>query len=260
MKKYLNIYWETLRIAIASATAYRANFILSNLIALMSNIAFPLVTFLIYRAGASFRGWNVYEVLLIQSVFTMATGTANMLFDGIVWSTMQRVVDGTLDIILIKPVDCLFYLLAAAVNINSLLTVAGGGVLFLVACSHLPAPSWFAGIQFIALFITGLLVMLGTELLMAATSFKWVANSRIPEIYGSVLMFGNYPLTIFPKWIAIVNTFILPVMLVGFYPAAALLSRTAPWDYLYMVPGALFLYISIRVYQKMVHLYESSGG
>jgi ABC-2 type transport system permease protein len=260
MKKYLSIYGESLRIATASATAYRANFVLSNLIALLNNIAFPLVTLLIYRSGATFRDWSIYEVLLIQSVFTLATGTANMLFDGIVWSTMQHVVDGTLDIILIKPVDCMFFLLASAFNINSLLMVGGGGVLMVIACTHLEAPSLLACLQALALFLTGLLVMLGMELLMAATSFKWIANSRIPEIFGSLLMFGNYPLTIFPRWISVVSSFILPVALVGFYPAAALLGRTIPGAYLYVLPGALFLFISMKVYQKMVRLYESSGG
>lgn len=105
MKKYFLIYKESIRVSIASATTYRANFILHSIITLLGNIVFPLVTLLIYGSGASFDGWTMYEVLLIQSIFTMSTGISNMFFGGMVWNTMGHVQAGTLETVLIKPVD-----------------------------------------------------------------------------------------------------------------------------------------------------------
>lgn len=74
MKRYLDIYKQCMYSALQSAAAYRMNFIISSLITLVGNILFPLVTLLIYRAGTSFPGWSLFEVLLIQSVFTMSSG------------------------------------------------------------------------------------------------------------------------------------------------------------------------------------------
>jgi ABC-2 type transport system permease protein len=260
MNKYLKIYKEAMRISISSATTYRANFLLQSVITLLSNIVFPLVTVMIYGSGASFEGWTLYEVLLIQAIFTMSIGISSMFFDGIVWNTMGYVVDGTLEIVLIKPVDCLFFLLASTFNISNLSVVIGGGVVFVVALAHITAPSLIMWLQCLILFLTGILVMLGIELMMAATSFKWVANSRIPEMYESVAKFGNYPQSIFPKWISVFAAFIMPVAMIGFFPANALLGRTTWWMYLAVVPCIMFMAVGIALYKYMVRLYEGVGG
>jgi ABC-2 type transport system permease protein len=260
MRKYVNLYKESIHIAFSSITAYRANFIFQSIITLLSNIVFPLVTLLIYGAGTGFEGWNLYEVLLIQSIFTISTGLTSMFFDGIVWNTMGHVVEGTLEIVLIKPVDCMIFMLASTFNLNSLGVVLGGGVVFGIALSHLAMPTWIMWIQCILMFVMGIMVMLGLELMMAATSFKWVANSRIPEIYDSLTKFGNYPQTIFPKWIGAFTSFLIPVAMIGYFPASALLGKLNGWMYVSFIPCVLFMAAGIGLYRYMVRLYEGVGG
>lgn len=260
MKKYFLIYKESIRVSIASATTYRANFILHSVITLLGNIVFPLVTLLIYGSGASFEGWSMYEVLLIQSIFTMSTGLSNMFFGGMVWNTMGHVQAGTLETVLIKPVDCMFYLLATNFGIHSFGVVVGGGAIFIISLTHVGGTGILMWMQFIIFFFMGLFVMLGMELLMAATSFKWVANSRIPEMYGSILQFGNYPQTIFNKTILCLTSFIIPVGTIGYFPASALLGRLEWWMFLAIIPCLIFLMVGIKVYRYMVHLYEGVGG
>ena len=260
MRKYVKLYKEAILISFSAASTYRVNFLLQSIITLLSNVVFPLVTLLIYQSGASFQGWSLYEVLLIQSVFTMATGISNMMFSGIVWNTMYHVKEGTLEIILIKPVDCLFYLLASNFNLDGIGVVTGGLVIFIVSLFHIAMPNLFVWLQFIILFLLGILVMLGVNLLMAATSFRWVANSRIPEMYNSVLQFGNYPQSIFPKVVTAITAFLLPVAMVGFFPASVLLGRSERWMYLTILPCFLIVMVGIKLYQHMVRLYEGVGG
>lgn len=260
MKKYLQIYKETVKNCIAQTATYRANFILGTVVTILSNIVFPLITLLIYRSGASFEGWTMYEVLLIQSIFSIANGIAGMMFSGVVWSTMNYVADGTLEIVLIKPVNCLFYLLATNFNVSDFGMVLGGAVIFGVAIAHTGSITLVNAVLGFLLFLFGLCVMLGVMLLMAATSFKWVSNSRIPEMYESVANLGNYPQNIFPKWIIALTSFVMPVAMVGFFPAAALLNRMEPWMYITIVPCILFLLFGIGIYQYMVKLYEGVGG
>lgn len=260
MKKYLIIYKESIRIAFASAATYRANFTLESIITILSNIIFPLVTLLIYGSGASFKGWTLYEVLLIQSIFTMSTGISSMFFDGIVGNTMGHVQDGTLEIILIKPANCLFFLLASTFNISSIGVVMGGGIVFAIALVHIATPTAIMWLQCIVMFLVGILVMLGMELMMAATSFKWVANSRIPEMYESIAKFGNYPQSIFPKGIVAFTSFIMPVSMIGFFPASALLGRTEWWMFFSIIPCIIFMTAGIKLYEHMVKLYEGVGG
>ena len=93
--KYLKIYGVCVRTAFSQAVAYRADFLMGSLITLLSNILFPLVTVLIYANGASFPNWTMWEVLLIQSVYSMSTGLASMVLSSVVWVTMDHIREGS---------------------------------------------------------------------------------------------------------------------------------------------------------------------
>jgi len=153
LKKYIRIYIECIKISISTALTYRLNFLLDNFIMLVSNILFPLFTLLIYGSGAEFPNWSLYEVLLIQAVFTMSTGIANILFNGVLWATMRHIIEGSLEIVLIKPVDCLFFLTASTIEFSSIGLFLGGLVIFVVALPHIGPVSILMVLQFIVLFL-----------------------------------------------------------------------------------------------------------
>ncbi|MCL2181298.1 MAG: ABC-2 family transporter protein [Treponema sp.] len=260
MKKYLIIYAECIKTAIARELTYRLNFILSLLITLGFNILFPLVTILIYRAGASFPGWNFYEVLLMQSVFTLSNGLACIMFSGVLWTTMRHIREGSFEIVLLRPVNPLLFLIVTNFDTGSAGLIIGGGALFGFALSNTGIASSAAAFQFLLLFAAGFAVMAGMQMLMAATSFKWVGNSRIPEIFDSIMTFGKYPATIFPKAVQAVTAFIIPVAMIGFFPASAILGRLDPSAFFAVIPCFLFMIFGIWIYQYMVKLYEGVGG
>ena len=260
MKKYMIIYRECAKISLSRMTAYRLDFVLSMIITLAGNVMFPLITVLIYNSGASFPGWSFYEVLLIQSVFTLSGGLSSMMLGGVLWTTMDHIREGSFEIVLLKPVNPLFFLIASNFEPESFGLLVGGGVLFGIAVSQTGIVSFAAFLQFLMLFAAGFAVMAGISLIMAATSFKWVGNSRIPEIFDSIKTFGKYPVTIFPKAVKSAATFLIPVSMIGFYPASALLGRLIPGTLLAMIPCVLFLLFGIWLYHYMIKLYEGVGG
>jgi ABC-2 type transport system permease protein len=260
MKRYLNIYKESIRVAFAAALTYRMNFFLNSVIMLLGDILFPLITLLIYGSGAGFKGWNVYEVLLIQSVFTMSMAIADMTFHGILWATMSAVREGNFEMVLLMPVDTMFLLMARNFSIDAIGLFLGGAAIFIVSILHLGAPSILMWLQFLAMFFIGLMVMMGIALMMAATSFKWVGNSRIPEIFDSIRSFGKYPQSIFPKTVLVISSYLIPVAMIGFFPAAALMGRGNYEMFIAIIPCILFMILGIVLYRSMVRLYQGVGG
>jgi len=260
MKKYIKIYKEAIKISFSAAIAYRVNFLLNMLITLISNIVLPMITIMIYGAGASFNNWSMYEVLLIQSIFTISNGFSSVFFNGIVWKTMDEVREGTLEITLIKPVNCMLYLMASTFSIDGIGVILGGTVFFYISIAHIGQITALMWLEFLIFFIMGLFVMVGMELLMAATSFKWVANSRIPEMYNSFIRFGYYPQNIFNRSIILITSYIMPVAMIGFYPASALLGLTEKRMFFSIIPCILFMLIGMYIYQYMVRQYEGVGG
>lgn len=260
MKRYMKIYRECIKVAFASASTYRLNFILNCTIMLLGDIIFPLITVLIYGSGAGFEGWTVYEVLLIQSIFTMSTAIADMTFHGIMWMTMDLVRSGNMEMVLILPVDTMFILMARTFSFEGIGLFVGGLTIFIISILNVSIPSIFMWLQFIAFFIIGISVMMGIGLIMAAISFKWVGNSRIPEIFDSIRSFGKYPQSIFPKAILVVTSFVAPVAMIAYYPAAALLGKGNTGMFVMIIPCMIFLLLGIYLYRHMVRLYQGVGG
>ncbi|NLO08765.1 MAG: hypothetical protein GX129_02695 [Clostridiales bacterium] len=260
MRRYLTVYKECVKVAFATASTYRLNFILNCTIMLLGDIIFPLITVLIYGSGAGFEGWTVYEVLLIQSIFTMSTAIADMTFHGVMWVTMDMVRSGNMEMVLILPVDTMFILMARTFSFEGIGLFIGGLVIFIVAILNVVVPSILMWLQFFAYFIIGVLVMMGIALVMAAISFKWVGNSRIPEIFSSIRSFGKYPQSIFPKAIVIITSIIIPIAMIAYYPAAALLGRGNSGMFIMILPCLLFLLFGIYLYRYMVRLYQGVGG
>ena len=257
--RYIRIYLTCLRIAFSQAAAYRADFILGNIITLLSDILFPLVTVVIYANGAEFPGWSMWEVLLIQSVFSMSVGLSSMITNGIFWATMDHIREGSFEIVLLKPLSPLFYLTAVNFSTDSLGLFAGGLVLTIVSAVNTGVTA--DGIPlFLLLFFAGTAVLCGLDLIMAAVSFRWVGNSRLHEIFDSISEFGKYPLGIFPKALQAIASFVVPVAVVGFFPASALLGRFETHLLISLVPCGLFLAFGIWLYNVMIRHYEGVGG
>lgn len=258
--KYLKIYSACVHTALSRAAAYRADFILGNFITLLSNVIFPLVTVLIYANGAQFPGWTMWEVLLIQSIFSMSSGGASMLCEGILWTTMDHVQSGSFETVLLKPMPPLFYIAASSFGTDSAGLFFGGMILSFISAAHTGICGLTGILQSLVLFVSGLAVMCGLDLVMAAISFKWVGNSRIPEIFESIKEFGKYPLGIFPKSVQALSSLIVPVAVIGFFPASALLGRLDIRAFASVIPCVLFLMFGIWLYDRMIKLYEGVGG
>lgn len=260
MKRTFKIYKECIKAAFLQASAYRLNFFLTTFITLVGNLLFPLITILIYNSGAEFSGWNFYEVLLIQSIFTFSSGFSGIIVGEVFFRTMVCNREGNFEVILLKPVHPLFFIMASSFNPEFFGLMIGGIVLFVIAILHTGVASFFAIIEFLILFFSGTAVMTGISFIMAATSFKWIGNSRIPEIANSLNNFGKYPASVYPSALKSVITFIIPVAMVGFYPASALLGRLDPIVFLAVIPCILFMLFGIWLYNYMIMLYEGVGG
>lgn len=258
--RYVKVFLTCIHTAFSKAAAYRVDFILNNFITLLMNIIFPLVTVLIYANGASFPGWTMWEVLLIQSVFSMSTALSSMISGSVIWVTMDHIQEGSFETVLLKPLSPLFYIAAANFDTQSIGLFFGGLVMTIISAK-------FSGViisqgipMFLLLFVSGVLVMCGLDFIMAAISFKWVGNSRIPEIFDSIKEFGKYPIGIFPRAVQVLSSLIIPVAAVGFFPASALLGRLDMRAVFSVIPCLLFLFLGIRIYGSMVKNYEGVGG
>ncbi len=256
----LRIHLQGIKAALASRMAYRGDFFMSIIIMLLEEMLAPLITILVYHNGASFPGWTMYEALLIQGIFLLARGIAFPFFFGIVWNTIERVREGAFDLLLIRPKSVLFLSIVTGFDSEDLGKLCGGITLFTLSVSRIPTPGIMEWIQFSALFCIALVVLFGFALVLAGLGIVWIGNFRVYEIFFSITSFGMYPAAIFSKGVQTLITLIIPIAILGFLPAAALLGRPAAGTLGSVAASIAFFLFGFWFWHWMLKKYTSAGG
>lgn len=258
--QWIKIYFHGMKTSLASRMAYRGDFFMSMIIMMVVELFGPLVTLLIYHNGASFPGWERHEVLLLQGTFLLSRGIAFPFFMGMVWNTIRRVQEGTYDLLLIKPRSILQMSIITAFDSEDLGKLIGGLLLFFYALKSVPALPLVNWGVFLLLFVFSLITMFAFGLFMTGLGIVWVGNYRIYEIFISTMDFGLYPRSIFTKVFQAIITWVIPISLLGSFPASALLGKEMTG-----VIGALacsigFLLLGLLFFHRMARNYTSAGG
>jgi ABC-2 type transport system permease protein len=256
----LRIHLVAIKLALATRMAHRADFMMSASMMVAVELIVPLITFLIYRSGAGYPGWSLYQAMLIQGLFLLAKGIAFPLYFGMVRNTLNLVREGSFDLLLLKPNSPLFMVIITAFDPEELGKLFGGLVLVSVALRHVPNPSLSQWLLFCLLMVLSQMMIFSWAMIMSAAVFKWVGNSRVFEIFDAVTDFGNYPLSIFSKGAQTVLSIAMPVAMIAFFPASVLLGQSQPLLVPCMVMTLVFLCVGSLYWRWMLARYTSAGG
>jgi ABC-2 type transport system permease protein len=254
------LFLQAVRVSFASRAAYRGDFLLSLVVTLLFEAMTPLVTVLIYGLGASFPGWSMAEALLIQAIFLLSRGIAYPTFFGIVWSVFDRVREGTFELTLLRPRSPLLVMMVESFDAPGFGRFLGGAALLAWALALLPAPGLLSILLALLLLALSVLVLFSFVLLMAGSLFVWVGNGRVQEVTESIMIFAQFPSSIYGRALQVVFAVVMPVSMIAFLPAQALLGRPEPLT-LFAVPACvIFFGACLAFWRGMMARYAGGGG
>ncbi|AOY01941.1 ABC transporter permease [Jeongeupia sp. USM3] len=256
----LAVYACLLRGALAARMTDRADLAISMIIMLLADLVVPLTTLLVYQHGAGFSGWQRDEALLLQATFLIAKGIAFPFCFGMIWTTTELVREGTFELLLLKPRSTLLLLLGHSFQPEDTGKLLGGIVLFCYALPNVAIGGSAAMAGFALLLLLAALTLFGFALLMTCLSFVWIGNSRLQEIFDAVSAFALYPHGIFTRSALGWLTWVIPVSVLGYLPAATLLGRPDPALPLAVACAVFFVLAVTGLWRLMLARYASAGG
>lgn len=221
-------YWRTLRIfwstALAAEAEYRINFVLAFLTSLLSLGGGVFGLFLFYNNGYRPGGWRWEEALIVLGIFTVMDGVCGAFLSPNLNRIVTQVQEGTLDFVLLKPMDSQFWVSTRNVSLWGLPNI-GFGVFILAYAGwklHLGATAFLWGLL---PFVLGLAVLYGLWFLLAALSVWFVKIYNVTYVLKSILDAGKYPVGAYPAFLRFIFTFVVPVAFLTTVPAEAILGR-----------------------------------
>ena len=257
--KYIRLHIEVVKLGFASRLAYRTDFFFSVFAFFLLQFVGPLFVLFVYNAGGSFPGWTKEQILLLQGVTNLVKGFSWMTLMCILWGTHRRVRYGKFDLLLLRPVNTLWYVFMVSFDEEDLGQFVGGVVLTIAALILMGG--WTGSILlFFSLVFVGLLFFFAIGVLLSALTLRFVETRRLGEILDSLLMLSGYPRQIYSPGVASFFSTFFPLFVIGFFPASALLGLPLNGVWLAVGCTILLAIISVIVWYRALRGYQSAGG
>ncbi|MCP9790946.1 ABC-2 family transporter protein [Vulcanococcus limneticus Candia 3F8] len=260
----LRRFWGT---ALAGQLEYQLN-LLIELLAMAGNLAGSLFVLSLFYgngsggSGPGLGGWSWPEAQVVLGVYTLLDGVSSTLLRPNLSRIVTHVQEGTLDFVLLKPIDSQFWLSARTVSPAGLPEIAVGLALMLGAGLKVGARLDAATLALVAvLLLSSTVILYALWFLLATTSIWFVKTWNATEVLRAALAAGRYPITAYPAGLRTLFTLVLPVAFLTTVPAEAVLGRVSgPWALASLGVAAGFLLLSRAFWRFALRFYTSASS
>lgn len=222
---YLRLIGVFARTSAQNELAYRANFWISLLHALLSLGTGVLGLVVLFGQVPAIRGWELPSTLALLGVY-LTVGALRGLFigpsldalagmDGEVWS-------GRFDFTLLRPLDVQFLASLRHWRPLALMDLALGLGVLGVATVQLGQSLTLARLAVFMIALGAGVMILYALLLAFAGLVFWSPGFLFTWVFDGLFQMARYPVGLYPGWLRLVLTWVLPVGVMTTIPAQAL--------------------------------------
>lgn len=250
--KIIKFAWSYLRIGIANEVQYRVNFfiqLLQSFIALATGL---IVLWLVFSQTTELGGWSQPELLAVMGIYMLVGGVIQSTIQPNMQRLMNEIQDGTLDFALTKPVDGQILISIREFRFWQLTDVLVGLVVIFIAIVQLKEQvRILQALAFIAALILGGIMIYCFWLILTTTAFWIIRIWELVNLFQGLYAAGRWLVTIYPQWLRIGLTFLVPVAFAITVPAQALTNRLTPLTLVGALGLAVLLMGLARVIWRM---------
>jgi ABC-2 type transport system permease protein len=255
--RLLGLFWST---SIAAEMEYRSNFLMSALSSLFNLGSTLFALSLFYRNGADLGGWTWREALLVMGLFTLLTGLSRTLFEPNLSRIVEHVRTGTLDFVLLKPLDSQLWLSTRRLSPWGLPDLLLGLSLLGYAAWTLKLAPLSCVVALVPV-LASLTILYSIWFTVAATTIWYVKIYNVTDVLQAWIDAGRYPIDAFPPGLfRFIFTFIVPVAFLTTVPARALLGQVELRWMLYAAILAALLFTFSRFFWRFALRFYTSAS
>jgi ABC-2 type transport system permease protein len=222
----LRLFGLFFRIGALNELQYRANFaiqVFQSVIALGTGLA---VIGLVFSQTTRLNDWTQPELLAVMGVHILMGGLIRTVIQPNMERLMTDVREGTLDFILTKPEDSQVLVSIREVKIWQAVDVLIGFAVLAFATTQLRTSLGpVQAVSFAAALVLGAVMIYCFWLLLTTAAFWIVRMDEIHELFEGIYQSGRWPVTIYPGWLRVSLTYLVPIAFAVTVPAEALTSR-----------------------------------
>lgn len=260
--RYLSLYKSMFAYSLNRELQYRVNFavvVIGYILYLVANVAFFSI---LYSWVDSVGGWSYEQVLVFLGTYHIIHGFWDFGTALNIERISEYIAQGSLDMILVKPVSSLFYVVFRNMNFAPLMNVILGIIIVVIGMAKVHvAVTAGSLILYVILVINGIIIFSMLQLILQLVSFWVIRTNVVNALFYQVIKFSEKPDAIYTGLLKRVLIFAIPMIVVVNFPTRVLLGRASVgyvlWD---MIATVIILAIGIAGWKLSVKYYSSASS
>lgn len=260
MRRYLRVLSTFWRTSLLAELEYRLNFVLALLSSLGHAAGNTFGLSLFYTGGGSLGGWPFHEALLVMGVFTTLSGLNRVFLSPNLARIIEHTRTGTLDFVLLKPIDSQFWLSTRRISPWGMPDVLFGSTMIGYAAMQLQLPASRLLLALVPL-LWSCVLQYSLWFTLASIAIWYVKVHNVTEVLNALLAAGRYPRDALPPGAyRFVFTFIVPAALLTTVPARVALGQITTGWLLLAAGFALAAFLFSRSFWRFALRYYTSAS
>lgn len=223
--RYLRLIRHFIAAALKDLLAYQMNFWISLLHSLLNFATGIFGVTILFSQVTEIKGWSQASTLALLGVY-LTISALQRLFIGPSLDALAgfegEINNGKFDFVLLRPVDAQFMASLRHWRPLALIDVLLGAGVIAVAAAQLGNT---LGVVQIATFFVALssgLVILYALLLAVSSLAFWDPSFMVNWLFSGIFQMARYPIGLYPGWLRLVLTWVIPIGMITTVPAQAL--------------------------------------
>jgi ABC-2 type transport system permease protein len=178
---------------------------------------------IIFNNTTTIGGWGFPQLIALLGVFRLI----NTMMIALVWPNTEKfnqsIRDGSMDYTILQPVNSMFLTTFSRITIWRVWDLILALVLITIGISM--AGDAIAPVQiliFVLLAISGMIVIYSIWIVLIALTFWFTKFDNNVTIMQALLDSGRYPVSVYPVWLRILITYVIPIAVATTIPLQGL--------------------------------------
>lgn len=263
MRRQWRIYWKLMRMHLLSGMEYKGWWLMLLQVMLVV-VTDPISMVLLFSRFGAVGAWTMERVLLVYAMTVASFGLAEVFFRGFDSFPWRMLRTGGFDRVLLRPCPLVTQVAASVFHIHRIMRPLTSLCAVIWALSRMGVALTLRNFSMLTLALAGGMTFYGGVFVLTS-GLAFYTIKGLEWIY--LLTNASYQVTrcpqpYLPRIMRTTFTFVLPVLPVSFYPAAAVCGWGSPaWaGWLALPAGLAFMGIALVVWRVGVRHYASTGS
>jgi ABC-2 type transport system permease protein len=259
---FLKLIPTFLKVNIQMSLAYRADTLVNILLNIMWLGWELLGLSIIFNNTTTLGGWGIGELIVLLGVFRLI----NTMMASIIWPNTEKfnqsIRDGSLDYTLLQPAPSMFLVTFSRITIWRMWDLLLSIVLIVAGIRMAGDVATPLNIlTFLLLTVSGAIVLYSLWIVLIAFTFWFTKFDNNVTILQALLDAGRYPVSVYPAWVQIIVTYLVPIAVATTVPLQALRGDlTFGRVLLFLAVSVVAAWAASRVWKAGIQRYSGASS